>query len=93
MKLADPEQKQKMVSRLRRIEGQVRGVQNMVDEERDCKEIFQQIAAIRSALQSASMTFLEEFATQCLLSINEETDLKQRELFIKDLVTLIGKAP
>ena len=85
MKLEDPEKKQKIISRLRRIEGQVRGVQNMVIEERECNEIFQQITAIRSALQSASVTFLEEYATQCLLNIDENTDPKQREVIIKDL--------
>lgn len=36
---------------LRRIEGQVRGLQRMIEEDRDCKEIISQIAAVRSALK------------------------------------------
>ena len=58
MKLQDPNAKQGLIRRLRRIEGQLRGVQTMVDEERDCQEILQQLSAIRSAVQGASLAFL-----------------------------------
>jgi len=49
------EAKEDMGKRLRRLEGQVRGVQKMLDEGRDCREIVQQLAAIRSAAHQASL--------------------------------------
>ena len=44
----------------------------MLDEERDCQEILQQLSAIRSAVQSASRIFLQEYATACLLEMDQE---------------------
>ena len=67
MKIQNPPAKQKIIQRLRRIEGQVRGVQGMLEAERDCQEILQQLAAIRSAVQGVSRTFLQEYAAACLL--------------------------
>ncbi len=52
--------------RLRRIEGQVRGVQRMVDEARDCREIVNQVAAIKAALASVNAAVLQCYAHNCL---------------------------
>lgn len=94
MKLKSPETKEKLVQRLRRIEGQVRGVQGMVDEERDCKEIMQQLSAIRSAVQGVSRVFLQEYATECLLDIDEGGDPRaRREKIIHEMINLLDKAP
>lgn len=92
MKLQNPETKKNLLNRLRRIEGQVRGVQTMVENERDCREILQQLSSIRSAVQSASMDFLEEYATDCLLNETLSSDSLQREHVVKDIITLLGKA-
>lgn len=91
MKLSDEEAKDQLLKRLRRIEGQVRGVQGMVSEERDCREILQQLASIRSAVQGASRTFVEEYARRCLLEGAGE-DLARREDLLKDLIVLLSKA-
>ncbi len=91
MKLTDEEAKNQLMRRLRRIEGQVRGVQGMVTEERDCREILQQLASIRSAVQGASLAFIEEYASRCLLS-DEVGDHARREELLKDLIVLLGKA-
>jgi DNA-binding FrmR family transcriptional regulator len=93
VKLEDPDAKQVLIRRLRRIEGQVRGVQSMVEQERDCQEILQQLAAIRSAVQGASLTFLEQYVSGCLLEDVEGEDRGQRERLAHDLITLLGKAP
>lgn len=92
MKLQNPEAKKNLVTRLRRIEGQLRGVQAMVENERDCKEIMQQLSSIRSAIQSASMDFLQEYATNCLVENSAPKDTVQREQMVKDIITLIGKS-
>jgi CsoR family transcriptional regulator, copper-sensing transcriptional repressor len=91
MKLQDLEAKEQLVRRLRRIEGQVRGVQSMVAEERDCREILQQLASIRSAVQGASLAFIEEYASRCLLD-DSSNDHPHREQLLKDLMILLGKA-
>jgi len=58
--------KDEMIARLRRIEGQVRGLQRMLDENRDCTEIAQQIGAVRSALERAYMQLVTAGLEQCL---------------------------
>ena len=55
MELRSPEVQADLTVRLKRIEGQVRGVQKMVEEERDCSDILQQMTAIRSAMHQASL--------------------------------------
>ena len=67
MELQSPEVKADLSVRLRRIEGQVRGVQKMVDDERDCSDILQQLAAIRSAVHQASLVLARSYAARCLL--------------------------
>ena len=90
MKIQNEESKQQLMSRLRRIEGQVRGVEAMLEEERDCREILQQLAAIRSAVQSTSKVFLEQYASDCLLN-NDPADPQQRLELVQELVNLINK--
>ena len=92
MKLDNQEIKNSLLGRLRRIEGQVRGVQSMVADERDCGEILQQLAAIQSAVRSASLTFIEEYASRCLLEPGGDDRTKREEL-LKNLLALLGKAP
>ncbi len=94
MQIQNPEAKTKLNQRLRRIEGQLRGVQTMVDEERECGEILQQLSAIRSAVQSASRIFLQEYASACLISMEQGEDtLDRRQKMVQDMLTLLDKAP
>ncbi|MEQ8201664.1 MAG: metal-sensitive transcriptional regulator [Syntrophomonadaceae bacterium] len=58
--------RKKVISRLRRIEGQVRGVQRMIAEEADCGEILTQIAAIKSAVHQAGVIIFESHAQECI---------------------------
>lgn len=46
----DPERKRALVLRLKRVEGQLRGVQKLIDEDADCEKVAQQLAAARKAL-------------------------------------------
>lgn len=55
-----------LLRRLRRIEGQARGVARMIEEERDCHEILQQLAAIRAAAHQASLRLMRSFAVECI---------------------------
>lgn len=87
------------MQRLHRIEGQVRGVVNMLDQERDCREIIQQLSAIQSALQGASRVFLQEYASACLANLDDNPASSvielaaKRERVVQDMLVLFGKAP
>ena len=59
MELRSPEVKADLVARLQRIEGQVRGVEKMVLEDRECGAILQQMTAIRSAVHNASLVLAQ----------------------------------
>ncbi|MER3456077.1 MAG: cytoplasmic protein [candidate division GAL15 bacterium] len=55
-----------MLARLRRIEGQVRGLQRMLEEGRDCAEVAQQVAATRAALDRVAMDLIAAGLEQCV---------------------------
>lgn len=76
--------------RLRRIEGQVRGVQRMVDEERDCREIVQQLKAVQSAVKTATNLFLQAYARECLLN-DEDSTAEERAALVDDLLNLMTR--
>lgn len=60
------EEKQKVMSRLKRIEGQVRGIQKMIDEDRYCVDILVQISAIQSALKNVGYSVTERHMKHCV---------------------------
>ncbi len=91
MKITNPEVKSGLTRRLRKIEGQVRGVQKMIDEDRDCRDILQQLTAIRSAVQGVSLAFINEVASDCVLNL-EKTDPAERTVLVSGLLDLFGKA-
>mgnify|MGYP001134845490 FL=1 len=68
MKLADQEAKARLLKRVRRIEGQARGVARMIEEDRDCGEILQQLAAVRSAAHQATIALVRSYASECVVS-------------------------
>jgi DNA-binding FrmR family transcriptional regulator len=60
-------QKDDVLKRLRRIEGQARGLQRMVDEEQYCIDILTQVSAMTKALQAVSLSLLEDHLNHCVL--------------------------
>ncbi len=56
---------QKILKRLKRAEGQVRGLQRMIEEGRDCQDILIQLSGVRSALDAAGEQLLEQYAMGC----------------------------
>ena len=63
-----------IIKRLRKIEGQVRGLQKMVDAERDCESIVTQLAAIRSAIESVGQLVLNNYMQICFRKETETDD-------------------
>jgi DNA-binding FrmR family transcriptional regulator len=75
--------KEQYLNRLRRIEGQVRGLQRMVEEDKYCIDILTQVSAATKALQSVALGLLEDHlghcVTQAIAEGGEEADAKVRE--------------
>jgi DNA-binding FrmR family transcriptional regulator len=59
--------KSKLTARLRRIEGQVRGVEKMVDDDRYCIDVVTQISAIQAALDKVALGLLDDHARHCVV--------------------------
>jgi DNA-binding FrmR family transcriptional regulator len=92
MKLENEEHQKELVQRLRRIEGQLRGIETMLGEKRDCKEIVQQLAAAQAALHGFSRSLLEEYAVECFLERQDELgDQRARESALRELVTMVNR--
>ncbi|WP_221090878.1 metal-sensitive transcriptional regulator [Deinococcus aquaedulcis] len=58
-------EKTKILNRLRRLEGQIRGLQKMVEEEKNCVEVMSLYASARSALEATGDVILETYVAQC----------------------------
>lgn len=61
----DPEIKERNLKRLRRIEGQVRGIQKMVEEERYCADIMTQVSAVHEALRGVGLQLMRNHLKHC----------------------------
>src|SRR5687767_13001378 len=64
----DPEIKRSVLTRLRRIEGQIRGVQKMVEEERYCADVLTQLSSVQEALRAVSRELLRSHLKHCATS-------------------------
>jgi len=82
--------KSEMVRRLRRIEGQTRGVQKMLEEERGCAEILHQLTAINEAVRSVSLMLAEEYAMECLQTSSKRGKSRQA---VSDMLDAIARVP
>ena len=91
MKIKNQETKEQLIIRLKRIEGQVRGLQSMLDDERECREIMQQLSAVSSAVKSTSRTFFHDYAALCLTDMGEDPDSKQG--LLSEMMALLDKTP
>ena len=86
-----PEVKEDVVRRLRRIEGQVRGVQRMVEQDRACHEIMQQMNAIDAALRNARRHLVHAYARDCLLAAQGKEGAAVDRL-VDELLGVMSKA-
>ena len=67
-----------LLARLRRIEGQVRGLQRLVEEERHCVDILTQISAATKALEGVALMLLDEHLRHCLAQADDPDDMEAR---------------
>ena len=83
--------KAEMVTRLKRIEGQARGVQKMVQEDRNCAEILHQLNAINEAVRSVSLMLAEEYAVECLQTTSKKGKSRQAIATMMDIISRVPR--
>lgn len=81
------EEKEKLLKRLARIEGQVRGVAKMVEEERYCIDVLTQIGAIQAALDKVALGLLDEHTRHCVV----EAEGAERVEKVDELMAALGR--
>ncbi len=72
----DADSIRKIVNRLSRIEGHIRGIKRMVQEQESCPDVLIQVAAVRSALDKAARLILDEHLTQCVVRAAKEGNIE-----------------
>jgi DNA-binding FrmR family transcriptional regulator len=87
----DPETKQGLLTRLRRIEGQVRGLQKMVEEERYCADVLAQVASVQEALRGAGRTLLHNHLRRCATEAIRSGDPARAEAVYQELLDLMSR--
>jgi len=85
----DPEVKRAVLNRLRRIEGQLRGLQKMVAEERYCPEVLTQIASVHEALRGAARAVLHNHLRHCATEAIRSGDPARAEAAYAEVLELV----
>lgn len=80
-------ERREITTRLRRVEGQIRGLQRMVDEEQDCETILIQLMAARSALDKVGLLIVSNYMDECLPG----EDPKVKERAIRPLQVILSR--
>lgn len=83
--------KDALTKRLHRIEGQVRGIERMVDEDRYCIDILTQIGAVKTALESLGLEILEDHVTHCVHDALASGDAKTATAKSEELLTAVQR--
>lgn len=90
----EPDQtRDEILRRLRRIEGQTRGIQRMIQQERACRDVLDQLAAIQQAVRGVSGIVAQRYALECIESVQENTSDEHSQETAAALVDAILRAP
>jgi len=84
--------KSKLLNRLSRIEGQVRGVARMVEEDRYCIDVLTQIQAVRAALARVESEMLKTHLDHCIEGAIVSGDVEEQRRKASELIELLGRA-
>lgn len=85
----DPEIKTSNLKRLRRIEGQVRGLQRLVEEDRYCADILVQISSVQEALRSVGRALMKNHLRHCASEAIRDTSPGRAEAMYEELLSLM----
>jgi len=83
--------KRQVLARLKRIEGQVRGLQRLVDEDTYCIDVLTHLSAVTKALQSVGIGLLEEHVSHCVLHAAQEGDEEEARAKIVEATRAIER--
>ena len=89
--MMSPETKQQVEARLKRVAGQVSGIQRMVEEDRYCVDVLMQISAARAALAKVSKMLLESHIQTCVTGAFESDDEDDRAAKVEELIRVFDK--
>jgi len=87
----DPDVKRAIGSRLRRIEGQVRGLQKMIEEERYCADVLMQLSSVQEALRGTGRALLHNHLKHCATEAIRSGDPDKAEAMYDELMELMYK--
>ena len=79
--------KDQLLNRLKRIEGQVRGIEGMVDDDRYCIDVLTQISAVQAALDKVALGLLDDHARHCVMGAADEEQGEKTE----ELMAAVGR--
>lgn len=82
------QEKSNLTKRLRKISGQINGIEKMVNDSRYCMDILQQVAAARSALNQVALIIMESHTKSCVVSAIKEN---RSEEAIEELIEVLSK--
>ena len=83
--------KTQLRNRLNRIEGQVRGIGRMIDEDRYCIDVLTQLQAVRSALARVESEMLKDHLNQCIVGAMASGDVGERKQKAQELIALLER--
>ena len=86
------ETKQSVRKRLNRVEGQVRGIANMVETDRYCIDVVTQIAAVRAALRKIEEEVIRDHVGHCVADAIRSGDPEDQRRKVDELIEVIGRA-
>ena len=87
----EKEKKTRLINRLSRIEGQVRGIARMIEDERYCIDILTQLQAVRSALGRVETEMVKDHLGQCIESALGGTDAAVQQAKAGELIQLLAR--
>ncbi len=80
------------LKRLKRLEGQIRGIARMVEEDRYCVDILTQVAAVRAALKGVEKLVIDDHAAHCIADALASGDREDQRAKFTELLELLDKA-
>ena len=86
------ETKVAVLKRLNRIEGQVRGLSRMVDEDRYCIDVVTQVSAVRAALRRAEEEILRDHVGHCVEHAIASGDKREQRKKIAEIIDVLGRS-
>jgi DNA-binding FrmR family transcriptional regulator len=81
-----------VLDRLNTIEGHIRGIKRMVEEDKYCVDIIHQIQAVQSALNKVNLIILDNHLNSCVITAIRGEDIKERERVLNEITGIFSKS-